>query len=183
MEITSRLKKSEMHSYFKSKAQLCLLIVILFLVVGCRNNSPANAKESKLDKCDSKYFLVELEKRAKDYPYLSEHLNMGKGQYIYFYEGQGKKISSTMKNNLIEDLVVHLSDTTRIVTQCQQTEDEYLTIGDLAFYCIAKTELMPFFLATGGQNCTEPIISESITIPTNFYKYLHYDRKSILKSI
>ncbi len=155
-------------------------IIVILILVGCQNKS-ANQTYLNIDNnfCTNEILLNVLEEKSMNFEFLSKHFKIDKTQYVYFRKGQDKLLSNGMRDKLLDKLVEQIIDSTYIKTECSHRKAEFITVGDLALYCAAKTELMPFALATGSQNCTEPNISSKITLPINFYKYSQFDRSGI----
>jgi hypothetical protein len=151
------------------------LIVQILLIIklgSCQNNTSKNdAPIIESSNCTNEMIISEFVKKSLDSTYLSEHFKMDKTQYLYFCKGQDKLLSNGMRERLLDLFAYHITDTTIIQVNCSHRKNKYITVGDLALFCAAKLEVMPFALATGNQNCSEPNISKEITIPINFYKY------------
>lgn len=147
--------------------------ILLIIILGsCQNNTSKNdAPIFESSNCTNEMIISAFEKKSLDSTYLAEHFNIDKTQYLYFCKEQDKSLSNRMRERLLDLFASHITDTTIIQVYCSHREDEFITVGDLALFCAAKLEVMPFALATGNQNCTEPHISKEITIPINFYKY------------
>jgi len=157
-------------------------ILVLLILIGCQNKSANKDSITTSNSfCTNKLLINELEQKSMNYEYLSKCFKIDKTQYVYFYKEQDRLLSNWMREHLLAKFTERIIDSSFIKTECNYNEDEFITVGDLALYCIAKTELMPFALATGSQNCTEPNISSEITLPINFYKYSQFDRFGIQK--
>lgn len=157
-------------------------ILMVLTILGCQNQlANDDSLNTSNSFCTTEILINTLEQKSLDSDYLLQYFKIDKSQYEYFSKGQDKVLSNLMRENLLDIFTKQMTDSTYIQTECNQNKNEYITVGDLALYCIAKIELMPFALSTGSQNCTEPNISSEITIPVNFYKYVQFDRSGIQK--
>lgn len=118
----------------------------------------------------------EIEEFSNSHLILDSIFHLNDEQIIQF---QTKELSYAERNDVILKFAARLNDISSLSTKCNSTEFINLKVGDLAFYCLAKTERFPFALATRRQNCTEPNISSEIRIPTNFIHYTSYERERL----
>lgn len=90
-----------------------------------------------------------------------------------------KSFSNIERNDILLKFAARLNDVSKLKSKCNPTRLIDLKVGDLAFYCLAKTEEFPFHSATKRQNCTEPNISSEIVIPINFIYYTSFERERL----
>ncbi|MCB0541592.1 MAG: hypothetical protein KDE33_29065 [Bacteroidetes bacterium] len=140
------------------------------------NNQTISEENSVVSDCTLETINNEIEQLSNSHSILDSIFHLNNEQIIQF---QTKELSYEERNDVILKFAARLNDISSLSTKCNPTELINLKVGDLAFYCLAKTEKFPFARATRRQNCTEPNISSEIRIPTNFIYYTSFERERL----
>lgn len=139
-------------------------------------NDKVEVVEVEVSECTLETINQEIEQFSSSFQILDSIFHLNTEQIQQF---QVQEFKHSERNDIILKFVSRLNDEGELKTNCKPTRLINLKIGDVAFYCLAKTEKFPFAKATGRQNCTETNISEEIRIPKNFIYYTSFERERL----
>lgn len=155
-----------------------IILAVLSLNISCENLKDQNVSKEHLTEidCTLKTINVEIDELSNSETVLDSIFHLDSDQIKQYLSN---KFERREREDIILKFTSRLNDINPIKTKCYSTELINLKVGDLAFYCLAKTEEFPFAFATNRQNCTEPNISDEILIPINFIYYTSFERERL----
>ena len=161
------------------------IMCISFSIFACSNN-PINNSEQALNRemCSFDQINVIVDALSNSEYFLTSTFHLNQIEIDLFTKTDSRLIKKQIREEIMLKFLSRLSDLSPIEIDCKPKYTDNLLISDMSLYCLAKIELMPFAQATGGQNCTEKLISNEINLPVNFtifsdrdqitYSYLKY---------
>lgn len=149
-------------------------------MISCVNRADDKVLDvSKSIACTLAIINLEVDSFSQSSMFLDTIFHLNKEEVLIFKNKKSIDIKRKEREEIMLKFMAKLNDEKSIMTNCTPTERMNLKVGDIALYCLAKIEVMPFASATGRQNCTEPHISKDLNLPTNFIQYSHFKREQL----
>jgi len=150
--------------------------VIIFLFLSLSSSCNLTNDRIEYPDCTLSTINQEIEKLSTSDLVLDTIFHLSEEQIQQYY---AKKNTHLQRESVLLKFALYLSDSSKIESCCNPTKHLDLRVGDLAFYCLAKTEPFPFASATGRQNCTGRYVSSEVRIPVDFIYYTSFKRKEL----
>ena len=152
---------------------------IAFNLLSCSNMTDIKNELSQTDpKCTFEQVNSEINEFSESAKFLDTVFHLNKKE-IDFFTSRSNKLKKELKEDIMFKFMARLNDISKIDSKCAPPGLPNITLSDISLFCLAKIEPMPFALATGCQNCTEPWISKEISLPVNFTHYYIEERERI----